>query len=257
MADTIREAIAPFTTPDPSAISGRKDYTVRSIYFDRSRFRNYFEKKEGLRNRRKLRIRGYNEGDENSTVFLEIKRRRGLPVQKARAPIKLADVQALLATGNIERFIRSDIHMEKAYDDARSFLFHYHRYALRPTAKVIYEREAHFGRFDKSVRITLDLNLRSELFPRLESLFLEDHVRHVYRDHFIVEIKFTGTPMPIWARTLVERIEGKWRALSKYTLSLDSHNVPIHRLDSAVRSGVIQPIQTYTQPARQTNQDAV
>jgi len=240
-ADDIREAVAPFTLMDPYTEKGAKDYTIRSIYFDRARFHNYVEKKEGLKNRRKLRIRGYNLGGPDSQVFLEIKRRLGVPVLKARAPLTLSDVPDFLASGNIDQYIRTGNHPEKRIADARSFLYYYHRYAMRPTVKVIYEREAHIGRFDRSVRVTLDKNLRGELFPNLESLFQENNVRHVFKDHFILEIKFTGMPMPVWGRSLVERMEGKWRALSKYTLCLDVFSARVHRLNAAVRGNTVHP----------------
>lgn len=236
LADAVREAVTPFTVPDPHWPPGRSDYTIRSIYLDRARFNSFTEKKEGIRDRCKLRIRGYNEGDEDSTVFLEIKRRRGLPVLKARAPVRLGDVPALLATGDISRYVSGSGDISRATADARSFLYYYHRFGMRPTVKVVYEREAYFGRFDRSVRITLDLNLRSEMFPDIGRLFQQDRHRFVYRDHFIVEIKYTGAQMPVWARSLVERMEGKWRALSKYTICLESHRARVHRLDAAVRA---------------------
>src|SRR5699024_6183976 len=70
------------------AYAGPRGYGVWSVYYDTSRLRFYFEKIEGLKFRRKLRIRRYGEtgeaADENSPVSVEIKQRVNRVTQKRR-----------------------------------------------------------------------------------------------------------------------------------------------------------------------------
>ncbi len=60
--DQLREAIRPYVELDPYAdMMENHEYTVRSVYFDTSRFDYYYEKIDGYKIRKKIRIRGYNE----------------------------------------------------------------------------------------------------------------------------------------------------------------------------------------------------
>lgn len=66
----------------------RGRYTVRSIYFDTYKFLFYREKMEGVKNRKKLRIRTYNQPGENTPAYLEIKRKYGSVICKDRVSMR-------------------------------------------------------------------------------------------------------------------------------------------------------------------------
>ena len=224
----LRRMFQPFVEADPHAKKTGGVYTVRSIYFDTPRFTCYHEKIEGLKMRRKLRIRGYNEYQQNAKVFLEIKRRYSIPISKNRCPVPYVDLLPLLESGEVEQYIvpiEKDINRHK---DAHRFLYHLKRFSMRPVVNVIYDREAFEGKFDPSVRVTFDKNLRSTLFPSLESLFADTPSKHTFAKHFILEIKYYGDAMPTWARSIVGTLSLKQQALSKYTLSIDAHGPAKH-----------------------------
>ena len=64
LADSILASISNFVKPDP--YTGDKDhYFVNSIYLDSPNFISYQEKLDGLKNRKKFRIRYYQEHCEN------------------------------------------------------------------------------------------------------------------------------------------------------------------------------------------------
>ena len=85
----LRILISPFMESDTHMEKGGPSgYTVRSIYFDTFRYDDYHEKTNGLKIRKKMRIRGYNKQDHNNIVFIEIKRKNERLVNKYRTPIK-------------------------------------------------------------------------------------------------------------------------------------------------------------------------
>ena len=88
--DQLREAISPYMELDPYAAKMEAgQYTVRSVYFDTSNFDYYFEKIDGYKVRKKIRIRGYNEQVGGDTVFMEIKRKFKEPIEKDREKLNL------------------------------------------------------------------------------------------------------------------------------------------------------------------------
>src|SRR5687767_14413648 len=87
VAQSVRQFIAPMVQPDEHA--RRRPgctYPIVSLYLDSPRFTLGRETLEGQSNRFKLRVRAYDE-DPAGRLFLEIKRRRNLIVQKLRCPL--------------------------------------------------------------------------------------------------------------------------------------------------------------------------
>jgi hypothetical protein len=219
----LRQRILPFVTPDDYALpteEGIFQYTVRSIYLDSYDMECYTQKESGIKLRRKLRIRGYNELDENSKVVLEIKRKIGNRIKKHRSTLMFSDLEAMLKYSNIEDHIIND-KREEAMDDARRFFYHLKKKLYRPTNLIVYEREAFQGKIDGGVRITFDKNIRSKLFPKLESLYEDHNLKALFNDHFVLEIKYFTNEMPIWARAAVYDFKLRNDAISKYTIGYD------------------------------------
>jgi hypothetical protein len=219
----LRGMIAPFVETDVHAVAyGERGYTVRSIYFDTCALDFYHQKLAGVKVRKKLRLRGYNGGQESSIVFLEIKRKHVTSIMKNRAPLEYAHLQNLFATGNVERYVLASQDFPRALEDARRFFFHFCRNALRPIALVVYEREAYHSKFDPSLRITFDKCLRSAIYPALDALFTEKEIRYLMPRHFILEVKHSGR-FPSWLRSAVGRLGLRQQALSKYVIGIDRH----------------------------------
>ncbi|HRG58745.1 MAG TPA: polyphosphate polymerase domain-containing protein [Bacteroidia bacterium] len=214
--EPMRKRFMPFLVPDLNADSTelKSEYTVRSIYFDTPHFDSLSEKNEGLENRLKLRIRGYNSYFSGCEVFLEIKRKLGNRIAKNRA-ITLYDLlEKTLETGELKRSIgKSSEHMK---EDAARFLYHLHREAQRPVNLVVYDREPYHGKFDPGVRITFDKNIRAAVFPHLSELFTNEGLTYVWKDAFILEIKYFEGGMPSWCKSIIQEFEIKHEALSKY-----------------------------------------
>lgn len=236
----LRRVLAPFVQEDPYARhhgvgdDAFASYTVRSIYFDTAQFQYYYEKYDGLPVRAKPRIRGYGTRRPGQPVFLEVKRRRGSIGSKARAPIAYESVANLLE--GIDQSVRvvPSARFPRAEGDAEAFLFKYHRDALRPVTLIRYEREPFVGVYDRSLRVTLDGDVRSAPYPSLAQLYDDLDSRPLFPGFFVLEVKHDATSgFPVWLRSYVGSHGLVRLAISKYTAGIDAYNLsmtsPIQR----------------------------
>lgn len=219
----IREEISPFVKLDDYAKKQSiGQYTVRSIYYDSPQFSCYKEKIDGIKIRKKYRIRGYNSLSEKSITFLEIKHKNTNCISKSRAPLYYKNVSEILNSKLVNEYVLSFSGNGVEKKDAEKFLYYYYLKNLRPAVLVIYDREAYLGKFDPSLRLTFDKNLRSVIYPDLNQLYDENKVKSTLSNHFIFEVKFYGS-LPLWIKSLLSKYSLDRRALSKYTMSLDKH----------------------------------
>jgi hypothetical protein len=221
--DEIRADLLPYVSLDPfTEAGGPGEYSVRSIYYDTPHLACYREKDAGLEVRRKFRIRGYNQCNDKSVVFLEIKKKRGMAIDKHRAPLPLPRLERFLATPDIENDIITTNGGKREREDARRFLYYYYRLSLRPIVLVVYDREAFQGKFDPSLRVTFDKRLRGAHSPTLAELYDEERLSPVMERHFVLELKFFRNALPAWASQIITRYALPRMALSKYTMCVDS-----------------------------------
>ena len=217
----LRRLVARFARPDSHASRAGNvpwmSYTVRSIYFDSSRFTNYFETEDGLPLRDKPRIRGYGRHLPGGEIFLEIKRRRGAAGFKDRAPLAFEMIQPLLAGGEVGRLVQPNADFPDAVAHARNFLFHLRRDALHPVLLVVYDREAYVGMMEPSLRLTFDQSLRSVAFPSVAGLFEERGTLGSLARRAILEVKYdVAFGFPSWLRPFIAEHGLVRQALSKY-----------------------------------------
>ena len=237
----LRSDLSPFFVEDKFASRrGLKEYTVRSIYFDTVGLDNYHEKMEGLRVRKKVRVRGYDQLSDQSVVFLEVKKKFQDFGYKNRFPMKYCHLEVLLRTRNVEGLLSES---NGSVDEARRFLFQVEMRSLRPVILISYEREAFFCKFQPALRITFDRNIRSQPFPSLGNLFDEHDLHFARPGDFVLEVKFSKG-FPTWLRDVITRHRLKQMSVSKYTISLDSHRMMKKPLN---RNKVIGFASPYTQ----------
>lgn len=221
--EILRQMLLPFVNVDEFAeTSGSNQYTVRSIYFDTPRFDNYFEKIDGIKNRKKVRLRGYDTEAPDNTVFLEIKRKYEIPIVKFRAPLKFVDALDMFESTKINGHILKHDKFPKGYENSQRFFFQVFSKNLRPVVLVTYEREAYLSKFDKTVRITFDKNLRSKDYPALDEIYTDKNLRRSLSKHFILEIKF-NKHFPHWMAPIVARLGLHKQSASKYVICLDEN----------------------------------
>lgn len=196
------QSIDSYLVEDPNGAQG---YDVHSLYYDSSALNCYWEKIDGVKVRRKLRLRTYGELDpETGEVFLEIKERVDRIVRKRRTKVSLSRIEALLAG-------------EDSLDDAvvGEAVHFAASYGLEPTLVVSYRRLARLGAFDPGLRITLDTQLRCRR-DDLDLRHLDAPSVPITSPEFaILEIKFNEV-VPLWLTVAVARFEARLRRVSKY-----------------------------------------
>ncbi len=219
----LRSALNPFVSIDEYAErEENKEYTVHSIYLDTMKLDDYHEKLAGIKIRKKLRIRGYNNIDENCTVFLEIKRKYENHISKNRAPLLYANLEDILKTADYEKYLLKKKNFLDSKNDACKFFYLSKMKNCSPVVLINYEREAFFSKHDSTLRLTFDKNLRSSSFPKFTTLFDDTAMKYSMSGNFILEIKFFNG-FPSWLQKILSRFELRRQALSKYTISVDSH----------------------------------
>jgi hypothetical protein len=223
--ERLRENIMPFVDVDKfAAIGDKHQYTVRSIYFDSPKFDFYYEKVEGIKNRKKIRLRGYEKEDGNNIVFFEIKRKYDIPILKYRAPAKFNDALEMFRSCNINGSVISNKFFPKGNENSQRFFYQMFSKNLRPVVLITYDREAYQSKYDESVRITFDKNVRSKAYPAICELFEENKLSPVIPGQFILEIKFNDH-FPVWIKPVIGKFSLLRQSASKYVMSMDSSRV--------------------------------
>ena len=220
--DGLREYIRPYVRTDPYAEQlPENQYTVRSIYFDTATLQYYYEKLAGIKVRKKVRVRGYNEYREDDLVFLEIKRKHVSVISKDRSPVRFTDLAEIMNTRQIEEYIFTENGYRDAIPDGKKFLYQVLKNNLHPVIKVTYEREPFVYRFDRSLRITFDKNLRGSARTGMNTLYQDESRVHPLCGFFVLEIK-SFKPYPSWLNYLISELNVRHQAISKYTICIDA-----------------------------------
>ena len=228
-AETMHRMLLPHVRLDPYAAMRRgATYTVMSLYLDTHALDCYHEKLAGLKDRLKLRVRGYDDVTADSPVYLELKRKSGAVIAKRRSSVRYGDLRQALSSGDVESYLLHAENPDEAAANAREFLFHVHRRSLAPVINVVYEREAFCSLHEEGVRITLDRALRSQLAEGLAFPPGDAPSVSALGQQVILEVK-TDWGLPLWLRMIVGRVGVSKQALSKYILCVDSLSANGHR----------------------------
>ncbi|WP_236004535.1 polyphosphate polymerase domain-containing protein [Nonomuraea antri] len=219
LAEELREELAPRLDRDRHCPD--EGYGVWSVYYDTRRLRFYWEKIEGLRFRRKLRIRHY--GDRFSVgadtpVYVEIKQRVNRVTQKRRVRLPYRDALRLCdGRQPVER-----------PDGARGFVDEVldlvSRLELRATAMTGYTRHAYQGRdADTGLRVTFDRRIRGR--DRDFHLGADAENRLIVPASMtIMEVK-ADERVPYWLTDLTARRNLQVVRVSKYCQSVEAYGL--------------------------------
>lgn len=205
----------PFCSRDESGFQ----YTVRSIYLDTIDHLFFYEKIDGVKVRKKLRIRSYGFSTDKNIAFIEIKRKFGNSIYKERIKTRLEDTPLIFNGGKPPLLPSDQSFLDRSILD--KFLYLTKRLSLQPRILVTYEREALYGVDDSNLRVTLDKNVRSYLNPDLDMIYMENDLRMLDDSHFILEIKFNGR-MPVWVRNTIRKFQLHVQPISKYCNNLET-----------------------------------
>ena len=211
-ADSIEQEIRHFMVFDGHIDKDHGDrYMVRSLYFDTPGRANFYDKIDGVKARRKYRLRTYSSMPSVEVpIFLEEKNRIDNRVFKYRTPVMLDDLEnivsnagpvALLAdhSGNelIERFVERSLVANE-----------------QPLVLVGYFRRAFVSNYDIDFRVTFDSQISS--IPA-RSLFsaVGDSMRSCLSGYTVLEIKFKRR-VPSWFHRIIQSYQLRRVSISKF-----------------------------------------
>lgn len=191
-------------------------YPLTSLYYDTADHRFYWEKIDGIRFRRKLRIRSYEPIPEPATpVFVEIKQRVNRVTQKRRIVTSLGDALALCNYGIVPAHDPRD---SATYDEIAAMTLHYD---LRPTVITLYEREAFVGReSDPGLRVTFDRDIRYRVAD-LDLTSPGSGTPAINPSWQVMEVK-VNERIPHWLTELLARHDCRLIRISKYCQCLEA-----------------------------------
>lgn len=213
-AASLATGVSPYLDEDANGAGSA--YAITSLYYDTVDLRCYWEKIDGLRYRRKLRIRHYLGQAElraETPVYVEVKQRVNRTVQKRRAPFPYAAAVALCAGEEIE------------YDSARGpFVREVQAFVgtqrLQPASITSYFRRALVGTVhDPGLRITFDTDIRYRSVDL--DLGSRSPGRHmVHPERVLLEVK-ANQRIPRWLAGLVGEFNAQVIRISKYCQSIE------------------------------------
>lgn len=167
----------------------------------------------------KVRLRSYNIPSLNDDVFFEIKNKFKGIVGKRRIKLKLCDYYDYIEKGiyNHNNQIMKEI----------DYLFKY--YKLKPSMYIAYDRKSYRGKYNNTLRLTIDANLRS----RCDNLKLDKGDKgdkYFEDDHYIMEIK-TLESIPLWLANSLSELHIYPTSFSKigkiYTKKLKGEDINV------------------------------
>lgn len=225
-AEQFKQALSAYLAPDEHGDS-LGSYGVSSLYYDGPDYRFYWEKIDGIKFRRKLRIRHYENGDpltEDTPVFVEIKQRLNRVTQKRRLQLPYGDALRLCSQRQIPQpeMFNHNPAVATVIDEVLALSWQYN---LRPASIVSYARQALIGgQYDVGLRVTFDKVLyyrTSGEGPSALQLNGESARLALFpADMVIIEIK-VNERIPYWLTELVATHNLNLTRVSKYCRSIE------------------------------------
>lgn len=215
--EALKKDLFAYVVPDAHGDGGA--YRLSSLYYDTQDYRYYWEKIEGLKFRRKLRIRRYVTDEpfsDESMVYVEIKQRYDRVTQKRRVPMRLKDAQALIADSIYPKSYEPE---DKPVLDEILELSRV--YELRPAAITSYDRQAFFGtEHDIGLRVTFDTNV-GYMTDNLDLVNPQPEGYMIPPNWVILEVK-ANEKIPYWVTELISNHGISLIRISKYCQALET-----------------------------------
>jgi SPX domain protein involved in polyphosphate accumulation len=208
--DRIIEDLHDFAHPD--SYGGYKGYRIVSLYYDSPTLDCFWAKIEGLKYRRKIRLRIYPGEDIEATQrgMVEIKQRINRTVQKRRLELSLDEADQL-CSGNVQ-LVDLDLLDQQVASEVQYLVNAMH---LQPAGITAYWRRAFVGDlYDAGLRITFDTDLRFRAHALTVNLNADNHL-FMSPSLCVMEVKANET-IPNWVTSLLARHNCQLHRVSKY-----------------------------------------
>ena len=179
--------------------------TIRNIYFDTPNYRLIRRSIEKPAYKEKLRIRSYKLAEDDSIVFIEVKKKYDSIVYK-RIAIPLNDAMDMVCNKN-------KLNNETQISNEISYFISFYE-NLQPSVFLSYEREAYFCLENTDLRITFDENI---LYRDYDLDLCKDAYGDLVleKGYSMMEIK-CSYGMPLWLTKLLSEEHIYKTSFSKY-----------------------------------------
>ncbi|MDC0253335.1 polyphosphate polymerase domain-containing protein [Bacteriovoracales bacterium] len=192
-------------------------YYVNSLYFDDPKGASFYEKVDGIKTRKKYRIRSYGETyEEGIPIFFEEKVRYNNRTLKYRIPILeehiplFCDERKILQVGKYYPGI----------DFVDRFIYQKLKNRIRPRVKVLYIRRPYVSDYDMNFRITFDDSIKG---LKTDSIF--SHKKDFWKlsapGYTILEVKFFRR-IPAWFHRILQKNNLERVSISKFCLGMEA-----------------------------------
>ena len=193
-------------------------YFVRSLYFENNFSSNFYEKVDGMKIRRKYRLRTYsNFFDPKVPIFFEVKGRISERTYKKRINIKNKYLNLFLSQSKNFNLLNLYPNNEMIIN----FIFDSFRKNLKPLILVDYKRRPYINKFGLYFRLTFDTNLLSS---KTNNLFSNDKYSswlECKAGYTVLEVKFDRS-IPAWFHRIIQCYNLKRKSISKFVLGMSS-----------------------------------
>ncbi|MCB9422000.1 MAG: polyphosphate polymerase domain-containing protein [Ardenticatenaceae bacterium] len=222
-AEQFKTGLRRYLVPDEHGNNNGR-YALTSLYYDSPGLRCYWEKENGIKFRRKLRLRRYETGEiltEETPIFLEIKQRIDRVTQKRRAVLPYGEALRLCNDRQLPDYAPED---KAVIEEIFVFLWQYN---LRPMSIIRYDRQAFMGtEYDIGLRVTFDTGLSFQTHP----LHLHERpssLPMLAPNLTVMEIK-VNERIPSWLTDMIAAHNLQLIRVSKYCRSIEAaQNMPI------------------------------
>ncbi len=179
--------------------------TICSLYFDTPSYLLIRRSMEHPLYKEKLRIRSYGVADDNTTVFVELKKKFDSVVYKRRVGMKISDARRYL-------FAHENVTDSQIVHEISYCMENYEN--LQPSVMLSYEREAYYARDNHDFRITFDNNIlwRDYDLSLTSGIYGEPILQE---DEVLMEVKTSGA-IPLWMVNILSENKIYKTSFSKY-----------------------------------------
>lgn len=192
----------------PDAHNQEDGYLVRSLYFDTVNNKDYEDKIDGVKNRKKIRLRIYDP--KANVAYLEIKQKEGEYQLKRSLMISKADALELIHK-NYEVLLK--------YEEEIAAIFYtiLTTEAYVPKTIVQYKRKAFIAK-ENEIRLTFD----SDIVATEANFNIFDENLLLYpvfpKENVVFEVKYNGFLLS-YVKNLIDYVNRSELSISKYCLA--------------------------------------
>lgn len=203
-AAKLKKQLSMFLTEDKH--NQANGYIVRSLYFDTVFDRDYWDKQNGLENRRKIRLRTYDPS--SNTLKLELKEKKGENQIKRSLTITKELAQRLIS-GDYSCLKE----LNNKFADELFYIMQTNLY--RPKCIVEYNRLAYIIQ-ENNIRITIDSNIRASEVNF--DIFSSSLPMYSVSEQIILEVKYNNFLLS-YVKDIIDIANKSELSASKYCVS--------------------------------------